>query len=83
MIIKNLDYVFTESKASQKHSSTFSSKPKFLLSFYNTKCNEINHMVALRMDLVFIDIHTYISSASRAMFVILQLHEQGYSIASA
>ena len=55
MIIKNLDYlfqnVFTESKASQKHSSNFSNRAKLLLSFYNnTRCNKINQMAALRMD---------------------------------
>ena len=55
MIVKNLDYlfqnVFTESKASQKHSSNFSNRAKLLLSFYNnTRCNKINQMAALRMD---------------------------------
>ena len=55
MIIRNLDYlfqnVFTESKASQKHSSNFSNRAKLLLSFYNnTRCNKINQMAALRMD---------------------------------
>ena len=65
MIIKNLDYlfqnVFTESKASQKHSSNFSNRAKLLLSFYNnTRCNKINQMAALRMDWYsLISLHKY------------------------
>ena len=54
MIIKNLDYlfqnVFTDSKASQKHSLNFSNRV-LILSFYNNlRCNKINHAAALRMD---------------------------------
>ena len=77
MIIKNLDYlfknVFTESKASQKHSSKFS---KFWLRFYNnTRCNQINQMVALRKDWYsLISIH---KSASKAMlYCLMTLNEQ-------
>ena len=70
MIIKNLDClcqnVFTESKASQKHSSNCSNRAKFLLSFCNTRCNKIDHMAALIMDLVLITIN---KSAPREMFV--------------
>ena len=55
MNIKNLDYlfqnVFTESKSSQKHSSNFSNRAKFLLIFYNnTRCNKINQIAARRGD---------------------------------
>ena len=63
MIMKNLDLlfqkIFTESKASQKHTSDFSNRAKFLLSFHNyRRYNKINQMAAVRMDLVFIDIDT-------------------------
>ena len=58
MIIKNLDYlfqnVFTDNKAQKKNKKT----QIFQIEQNNTRCNKINQMAALRMDLVFIDIHT-------------------------
>ena len=68
VIGKNLDYlfqnVFTESKASWKHSSNFWNR--VLIRFlYNTRCSKINQMVALRMySYSLISIH---KSASREM----------------
>ena len=80
MIIKNLDYlfqnVFTESKASQKHSSNFSNRAKLLLSFYNnTRCNKINQMAALRMDWYsLISIHKSSSMAMLSEFLMILDH---------
>ena len=78
MIMKNLDYlfqnVFTESKASQKHSSIFSNR--VLIRFYNKKsCNKINQMAVLRMDWYsLISIHKSVSSAMLSECLVILDH---------